>query len=162
MARSPGVLFSEITTPLAGLIALVVLRLKGRRNGTDTWRFSDRPSTNVSLADHLQISHPYLVRVVRCGEGFEVTLSDAFPAEFRVFELCPAAEVWTDYKEVESSLGLIEEDGSIFWLCGTGGSMEEAVEDALMKFINWAVHPAHVTANDFCMRPTRADDLDGH
>ncbi len=37
--------------------------------------------------------------------------------------------------------------------------MEEAVEDALMKFTNWVVHPAHVTANNFCMRPTRADDL---
>ncbi|WP_279584885.1 hypothetical protein ACE15N_21320 [Xanthomonas campestris pv. passiflorae] len=116
----------------------------------------------MSLVDHIQISHPYLVRVVRCGKGFEVTLSDAFPAEFRVFELCPAAEVWPGHKEVESSLGVIEEDGSTFWLCGTGGSMEEAVEDALMKFTNWAVHPAHVTANNFCMRPTRADDLARH
>lgn len=57
MARSPDVLLSEITAPLAGLIALVVLRLKGRRDGTDTWRFRP-PSTNVSLVDHIQISHP--------------------------------------------------------------------------------------------------------
>ncbi|KOR43912.1 hypothetical protein ADT25_11720 [Xanthomonas oryzae] len=79
-------------------------------------------------------------------------MSDAFPAEFRVFQLWPAPEVWPGCKEVEGSLGLIEEDGKTLWLCGTGMSVEEAVEDALVKFVNWVVHPADVTANDLCRR----------
>ncbi|MCC8527427.1 MULTISPECIES: hypothetical protein [Xanthomonas] len=107
----------------------------------------------MSFVDQIQISHPYLVSVVRCGDGIEVTLSDVFPAEFRVFQLWAAPEVWPGYKEVEGSLGLIEEDGRTLWLCGAGVSVEEAVEDALLKFVNWVVHPADVTANDFCMRP---------
>ncbi|WP_244669738.1 hypothetical protein [Xanthomonas sp. A1809] len=74
----------------------------------------------MSFVDQIQISHPYLVSVVRCGDGIEVTLSDVFPAEFRVFQLWAAPEVWPGYKEVEGSLGLIEEDGRTLWLCGAG------------------------------------------
>lgn len=114
----------------------------------------------MSFVDSIQISHSYLVRIVRYGDRFEVTLSDAFPAEFRVFELWPAPEGWPGYKEVEGSLGLIEEDGRTLWLNGTGVSVEEAVEDALVKFVNWAVHPADVTANDFCMRSVLHDNED--
>ncbi|WP_353849322.1 hypothetical protein [Xanthomonas oryzae] len=98
-----------------------------------------------------------MVRVVGCGDGFEVTWSDAFPAEFRVFQLWPAPEVWPGYKEVEGSLGVIEEDGKTLWRCGTGVSVKAAAEDALVKFVNWPVHPADVTANDLCRRSVLDD-----
>ncbi|KAB7768875.1 hypothetical protein CKY51_08405 [Xanthomonas maliensis] len=85
-------------------------------------------------------------------------MSDAFPAAFRSFALWPALDVWPGYKEVEGSIGLVDDDGERVWLGGAGSCIEDAVEDALTSFVNWVVHPADVTEKNFCLRPAPHQD----
>ena len=99
----------------------------------------------------VKISHPYIASISNTLGGYEVVLSDAFPLAFRKFILQPGPTIWGDIKELESNLGMIEED-RVFWLRGSGNSYGEAVHDALSTLVSWVVHPENVIAQDFRLR----------
>ena len=95
------------------------------------------------------ISHPYFQRISYFEGVHHVLLSSEFP--IRSFSLRAASQIWPDVHEVESNLGLVEGD-AVSWLKGGGYTHEEAVLEALTKFVNWVVHPKDVAASSFVFR----------
>lgn len=97
----------------------------------------------------LKIHHSYFQAIEYDESQCWVTLSKQFPIKgFRVTLIEPLSI----YIEVGSDVGFRHSDGEIDWFYGHGETIEEAIEVALMNFLNLVVLPDDLTSDNFVKR----------
>lgn len=96
----------------------------------------------------MEVRHPYFkgVHITSVGTAL-VSLSDKFPINSFTLKSIPL--IWEGVEEVMADIVFVHESGEPHVITGSGGTFEEAVQTALILFVNLVIHPEGLNGSHF-------------